>query len=112
MLGQANSQTRFFSAAWDDQRPRLLAAGVPERAEREREEDRRGVGYWRSILFCRLELGLQSPAFFGELSVLRFQIGDPLRLSLRASPLRLPFPHRLRTAPAQSRRFDRQPRSA
>src|SRR5262245_41936002 len=112
MRGQVNSQTNLFSAAWNDQRPRLLAAGVPERPERERENDRRGARRGRSFLFCRRQLGLQALAFFGEPSVLRFQIGETQRLRLRAEALRLAFAQRLRKSRAQSRSLDHQPRPA
>src|SRR5262245_51840301 len=110
MLGQANSQTRLFRAAWNDQRARLLAAEVPERSKRERKNDRRGSG--RSFFFRRLQLGLQSLAFFGELFVLRLQVGDPPRLCLLLKPPRLTFAQRPRKSRAQSRSLDHQPRPA
>jgi hypothetical protein len=112
MLGQANSQTRFFGAAWDDQRPRRLTAGVSERSDREREKDRREARRGRGFLIRHLQLGLQSFAFFGEVSVLRFQIGDLPRLCLRAQPLRLAFAHRIRELRAQTRSLDYKPRTA
>src|SRR5262245_57071604 len=109
MRRQANSQTRLFSAARNDRLPRLLAAGVPERFEREREKDRRGARRGRSFLFCRLQLGPQSLALFGELFVLRLQIGDPPRLRLRAAPLRLAVAQSLRKSRAQPRSLNHQP---
>ncbi len=114
MISQVNSQPRLFSVPWDDQFPSLLAPGVPERPDREREKDRRrrGAGRWRSFLFYRFQLSLQSLALFGEPSVLRFQIADPLRLRSRQAPLRLAFAQRLRELRAQSRSLDNKPRPA
>jgi hypothetical protein len=107
MLGQVDSQPSLFRATWNDQRPKpLLAAGVPEGFKREREKDWRGVGRGLRCLFCRLQLGLQSLAFFGELSVLQFQFGESLRLRMRATPLGLAFAQRLRKERVQSRSLD------
>src|SRR5262245_10006785 len=114
MLGQVNSQPRLFSVPWDNQFPSPLALGVPERVDRERERGRRrrGAGRGRSFLFYRFQLSLQSLALFGEPSVLRFQIADPLRLRSRQAPLRLAFAQRLRKLRAQSRSLDHKPRPA
>src|SRR4030095_11392093 len=114
MLGQINSQPRLFSVPWDDQFPGLLAIGVPEGPDREREKDwrRRGAGRGLSFLFYRFQLSLQSLALFGEPSVLRFQIADPLRLRSRQAPLRLAFAQRLRELCAQSRSLNHKPRPA
>src|SRR5215510_5399572 len=111
MLEQVNSQPRLLSVPWDDQFPSLLAIGAPERPDREREKDRRGRGArrGRGFLFYRFQLSLQSLALFGEPSVLRFQISDPLRLRSRQAPLGLAFAQRLRELCAQSRSLDHKP---
>ena len=112
MIGQVDSQTSLTSAAWNDQRPKLLAAGVLNALSGSAKKDRRGTGRGLRCLFCRLQLGLQSLAFFGELSILRFQFGDRCACVCARRRSRLAFAQRLRKSPAQSRSLDHKPRPA
>ena len=71
-----------------------------------------GAGKGEAFSFYRLWVDLQSPAFFGESSVLRLQVDDLLRLCFRPAPLSLALAQRLCKALAQSRSLERQPRPA